>query len=204
MNDPGFRIRFAADVLRRLGEELNPSIDQGIIELVKNAFDADANTCVVELQNVENSGGTVTVADDGRGMTLDEISNGWLVLGRSMKNSQKRTKKGRLPAGSKGLGRLAALRLGHQATLRTRPASQSKTMYQLHINWDAYDDVELVEEVPLAITSRSVKNSKFRTEIIINNLRHQIGRMEVKRLARALVLLADPFSDDSQDFNDDS
>jgi hypothetical protein len=37
--------RFATDILRRLGEELNPNIDQGILELVKNAYDADARTC---------------------------------------------------------------------------------------------------------------------------------------------------------------
>ena len=43
------QIRFAADILRRLGEELNPSPDQGIIELVKNAYDANALKCHIEL-----------------------------------------------------------------------------------------------------------------------------------------------------------
>jgi signal transduction histidine kinase len=198
--DTGVRIRFAADVLRRLGEELNPSIDQGIIELVKNAFDADANMCLVELHNVEDPGGTVVVADDGRGMTLDEITDGWLVLGRSIKDPQKRTKKGRLPAGSKGLGRLAALRLGRRVTLLTRPASKSKTMYQLDIDWNSYDNVRLVEEVPLTVTSRQADNEEYRTQITIDDLRHRISRTEVRRLARALVLLADPFGDDSQGF----
>lgn len=202
VTDSKVRIRFAADVLRRLGEELNPSIDQGIIELVKNAFDADANTCIVELENVETPGGTVIVSDDGRGMTRKEITDGWLVLGRSIKEPQKRTRKGRLPAGSKGLGRLAALRLGHKAKLRTRPSSASKALYQLDINWDAYDNVGLVEDVPLDITSQPIttQNPKFRTEITIDNLRNHIGRAEVRRLARALVLLADPFSDDNQGF----
>lgn len=36
------RIRFSADILRRLGEELNPHPDKGIVELAKNAYDADA------------------------------------------------------------------------------------------------------------------------------------------------------------------
>ena len=35
-------IRFAPDVLRRLGEELNPNPHRGILELAKNAYDADA------------------------------------------------------------------------------------------------------------------------------------------------------------------
>ena len=42
-------IQFSTDILRRLGEELNPSIDQGILELVKNAYDADARRCLVEI-----------------------------------------------------------------------------------------------------------------------------------------------------------
>jgi signal transduction histidine kinase len=193
-------IRFAADVLRRLGEELNPSIDQGIIELVKNAYDADASKCLVELHNVDSPGGTVVVADDGEGMTVEDIVDGWLVLGRSTKNPGNRTKKGRLPAGSKGLGRLAALRLGHRTTLRTRPTSESGTAYELKIDWDMYDDVDLVEQVPLTITSGPFNKKELNTKITIKDLRHRIGRAEVKRLARALVLLADPFGDDLSGF----
>ena len=41
--------KFSTDILRRLGEELNPNPDQGILELVKNAYDADARTCTVDL-----------------------------------------------------------------------------------------------------------------------------------------------------------
>ena len=77
--------RFSTDILRRLGEELNPSPDQGILELVKNAYDADARVCSIELSDTDRSGGTVTVTDDGDGMTAAEIRDGWLVLGRSRK-----------------------------------------------------------------------------------------------------------------------
>ena len=76
-------IRFASDILRRLGEELNPSPDQSILELVKNAYDADARRCRVELIETELPGGTVRITDDGVGMPLDSILNGWLVVGRS-------------------------------------------------------------------------------------------------------------------------
>lgn len=200
MNNRPVHIRFATDVLRRLGEELNPSVDQGIIELVKNAFDADANKCTIELRNVDAPGGTVIVTDDGQGMSAQEIADGWLVLGRSIKDPSQRTRKGRMPAGSKGLGRLAALRLGHQTTLRTQPAAKSRTVYELDINWDIYDDAALVEEVPLSITSQNATRRTAGTEIVIKNLRHQIGRADVRRLARALVLLADPFSDDVSGF----
>lgn len=36
------RLRFSPSILARLGEELLPDADQGVIELVKNAYDAEA------------------------------------------------------------------------------------------------------------------------------------------------------------------
>jgi len=94
-------IKFATHILRRLGEELNPSVDQGIIELVKNSYDADALTCTVELDRVGGASGSVTVADDGDGMSLEQILEGWLVLGSSTKTTSKRTRLNRIPAGNK-------------------------------------------------------------------------------------------------------
>jgi len=43
--------RVATDILRRLGEELITSFDQGIIKLVKDACDADAYSCTVAQRN---------------------------------------------------------------------------------------------------------------------------------------------------------
>jgi hypothetical protein len=59
----------------------------------------------------------------------------------------------------------------------------------------------VVEEVPLAIEefSRPPETSDG-TEIMIENLRVAISRSEVKRLARSLILLADPFDDDPEGF----
>lgn len=96
------RFRFASEILRRLGEELNPSADQGIVELVKNAYDADAGLCTVSLLGVESPGGALIVEDDGVGMTAGEIADGWLVLGRSGKRPRVTTAQGRRPSGSKG------------------------------------------------------------------------------------------------------
>lgn len=194
-------IRFAPDILSRLGEELNPHPAFGIIELVKNSYDADAKSCVVTLKNIDKPGGIVTVTDDGDGMTLDQIRNGWLVLGHSHKSRKKRTRLGRLPAGSKGLGRLAALRLGELARLETRPRSDRTSSYSLLIDWSAFDSASLVDEVILDVhhTERDPKKRQG-TAIRLINVRDRIGRREVKRLARAMLLLADPFAEDAKGF----
>lgn len=195
-------IRFSTQIIKRLGEELNPSVDQSILELVKNAYDADARTCIVELNEITEIGGTITIKDDGDGMDGDRIVNGWLVLGESNKNPGKRTKLGRLPAGSKGLGRLAALRMGTSANLQSTPCKEKNTEYELKIDWNKFDTAKLVEDVNLPVKKTTTLNSskKNGTTITIQNLRYKIGDREVKRIARGLILLADPFQDDPDAF----
>ena len=82
-------IRFSPKILARLGEELNQSSSQGIVELVKNAYDADADECTVELHGVSSPGGTIRIYDKGDGMDEETIKNYWLVLGNSPKTEKK-------------------------------------------------------------------------------------------------------------------
>ena len=90
------RLRFAPQILARLGEELNPNPDQGVLELVRNAYDADATRCVVQLENITEPGGTIRIRDWGDGLDRQAVSEGWLVLGRSSKKTTERTARGRL------------------------------------------------------------------------------------------------------------
>ena len=194
------RFRFSTEIIKRLGEELNPSLDKGVIELVKNAYDADATECRVELRNVNDTGGTVVVRDNGGGMTVDDIINGWLVLGRSSKSPQRLTRLGRIPAGSKGLGRLAALRMGSRALMTTSPHTEPVAQHGLLIDWEQFDAATLVEDVELVVETAKRDADGSGTEILIENLRTDFGRMAVKRLARELILLADPFGSDPRGF----
>lgn len=192
------RIRFTPEILRRLGEELNPNIDQGIIELVKNAYDADATECHVWL-DAGVDGKTVIVEDNGAGMDVDGIVNGWLVLGSSQKDTAQSTRLGRIPAGNKGLGRLAALRLGHSAVLTSRPANHEHA-YRVELDWDEFDRARTVDDVPVEISVEQATSLEAGTRIELVNLRQRVGRIDARRLARALVLLADPFADEPSSF----
>ncbi|MYC07801.1 MAG: GHKL domain-containing protein [Chloroflexi bacterium] len=192
-------LRFSPDILRRLGEELVPQIEQGIVELVRNSYDADAVSCRVELVGVDKLGGTLRIEDDGLGMDYDAIRSGWLILGRSNKPGRSLTALGRRPVGEKGLGRLAALRMGRRVTLSTRPASKPLTEYTLEIDWSKFEAISVVEDVALEVIEGSTKKPPG-TSIEVTDLSVTFGRREVERLARALLLLADPF-DDSQGFH---
>ena len=87
-------VRFVADarLLSILGEQLIGSERVGILELVKNSYDAGASECVVTIEGVPTlepptrilseyeqlQGPIVEIRDDGSGMTRDDIVNGWL------------------------------------------------------------------------------------------------------------------------------
>ncbi len=201
MTNTSAALRFSPDILRRLGEELNPSLDQSILELVKNSFDADARDCAIVLKKTDSPGGSIEISDNGDGMDAEGILNGWLILGHSSRNPEQRTRLNRVPAGSKGLGRLAALRLGGAATLRSRPKGDAKREYRLRIDWSRYDAAPVVEDVPLSVEelARPIGSSDG-TDITIENLHATVSRAEVKRLARSLILLADPFDDNPEGF----
>ena len=193
--------RFAPDILRRLGEELNPSLEHSVMELVKNSLDADAQNCEVRLSEVTSPGGAIFVSDDGDGMTAEEIVDSFLLLGRSPKVGSGRTRRGRVPAGSKGLGRLAALRAGERAVITTRPRTDPDREYRIVLEWSDFDNVEAIEDVPIDVETRCRGPATTTgTDISILGLTGRLGRREVKRLARALLLLADPFGDDPLDF----
>lgn len=189
-------LRFAPEILQRLGEELIPHPDLGIVELVRNAYDADATECVITLRNVNEIGGDVTILDNGDGMTVEQINSGWLLLGKSPKTSSKVSRTGRRRVGEKGLGRLGALRLGTRAYLKTYPrldAGYATETISLELNWTDYEGVEAVEDVRLTIVSHEVEKRMPGTEITLHGLRQRMLPSDVRRLARSLVMLTGPF-----------
>lgn len=191
--------RFSPNILVRLGEELNQGTDQSILELIKNSYDADATHCTVELMDTAKPGGTVVVTDDGIGMSEDNIKDSWLVLGKSHKNSLQTTALGRTPSGSKGLGRLAALRMGRSVRLESTQKSE-KLSNILEVDWDKFDIANTVEDVELRIEKKHLPRA-FGTRTELKGLRSEIRSEELKKLARVILLLTDPFQDATSGFN---
>ena len=95
-----------------------------LFELVKNAYDADASYVRVKIKGIGTKEPRISVRDDGFGMSLETVRNIWLVIAHDHKEKQlqkrARTLKGRLPLGSKGLGRLSVHKLGNKIEMITR------------------------------------------------------------------------------------
>lgn len=67
---------------RLIGRENVAKIDGAILELVKNAYDADANICVLYYEKTSN---TFYIMDNGYGMDNDAIISNWMTIGYSSK-----------------------------------------------------------------------------------------------------------------------
>jgi len=105
--DGKIRLNFRADahLIRVLGEQLIASEKVGILELIKNAYDAGASYCRVRIESVPSllafdkseylfpnlPGPVIVVEDDGCGMARDVIENGWLRPASTIKTSVKET-----------------------------------------------------------------------------------------------------------------
>lgn len=200
------QFRPRARILQLLGDELIGSPRLAVFELVKNAYDADARTVRVVLNNIERPGGSIIVQDDGDGMTLEIIRDIWLVPGHEHRAQQrkavKRTRLNRLPLGEKGVGRFAAHKLGDCIELVTRAAGQPECV--VSINW-----AELIKQSNLAdaavpvITRDPVvfTGSATGTRITISVLREsKWTRGDVRRLQRQITSIASPFTDRSDQF----
>src|SRR5689334_5290878 len=118
-----FSFTIESRLLRELGERLVREAEIAIVELVKNAYDADATFCEVQYRE----GRTISIRDDGVGMTLDQFQNGWMRIGTSSKTKSPRTKVfSRRITGEKGIGRFAVRFLGRYLHLETVAADEAR------------------------------------------------------------------------------
>ncbi len=86
-NEATERFQIDASVVFQLGESLITDSIQALLELVKNSYDADASYCRVAISTspvpddspFKGAVGSISVEDDGDGMTLDTIRTGWLT-----------------------------------------------------------------------------------------------------------------------------
>lgn len=68
-----------AQILLQLGEQLIKSESVAILELIKNAYDADAKNVSISMMDIDNpQNGYIEIIDDGVGMNLWTVQNIWM------------------------------------------------------------------------------------------------------------------------------
>lgn len=115
----------SARLIMQLGEQLIEDELVALLELIKNAYDADANNVdvVIDTNTVTPYGkGRIEIKDDGNGMIPSIVRNSFLRLSTSFKEEEKSSiHYHRRVLGKKGIGRLSFQRLGNYISVETVP-----------------------------------------------------------------------------------
>ena len=113
------KVTFDAATIDHLGVKLYSTIPPMLAELVSNAWDADAH--VVKIHFNESAPQSITVQDDGTGMTFDELNEKFLKIGRNrrVECGSDKTPLSRPVLGKKGLGKLSMFGIGKKITIST-------------------------------------------------------------------------------------
>ncbi|HVZ73903.1 MAG TPA: ATP-binding protein [Polyangia bacterium] len=152
-------------VLGPLGAEQLADPALAILELIKNAWDADATRVRISIYPRKSSG-HIVVEDDGHGMTEEEFGARWLVIGSSNKRGADTTESGRrVPIGEKGLGRLATFSLGKIVTIDT--VRVGHPAFAATIDWSDLLKAETLEDYGISMSSSGRARG---TEITIRDL----------------------------------
>ncbi|MBN5263596.1 sensor histidine kinase [Serratia marcescens] len=132
---------FSARVTLQLGRESISSSTVAVSELIKNAYDADAENVNITFYLRQNGAiSTLLIKDDGLGMNTNTIAEHWLKIGTNNKAiTEFSTSKRRILTGAKGLGRLGIDRLCKKMILFTKQSGQDYAT-QLNVDWRRYEN----------------------------------------------------------------
>lgn len=131
MKSQSLSLRPYARLLTMLGDQLIKNERIALVELIKNAYDADADRVDVRFEKfnldmTQNEQSRIVIRDDGTGMSLDTVRSRWMNPAAPQKHLDKRRGRGRTPSknrviqGEKGIGRFAILKLGRVITVTSR------------------------------------------------------------------------------------
>ncbi len=185
-----YRIRPAGKHILTIGRDLVQNPHAAVIELVKNAYDADSRDAVIAFERTDNGKCRISVADHGHGMTRDTVINKWMVPSTPDKQSRSgRSPGGRTMQGRKGIGRYAASILGEDLLLETTTASGERTT--LYLQWSDFERAEYLDDVEILIETRLVQQRAgttltmtFRDESVLAWSKSQLNTLqfELKKL----------------------
>jgi len=141
-------IRPYARLLTMLGDQLIKNEVIALTELIKNSYDADAEYVKVSLVNFGSnyevfSDSKIIIEDNGVGMTKEDILNKWMNPATTSKFQEdiknKKTQKGRIIQGEKGIGRFSIFKLGRYMKITTKTLDDSND-FELIYDFRDFDD----------------------------------------------------------------
>jgi signal transduction histidine kinase len=225
---PEFYFEPVARLQRYLGKELIADPNLAIMEFVKNSYDADSSNVLINfaIKNRPKEKQWINIVDDGIGMDIDSFAENWMHPGYSYKSKSfaaltpgiksPQPSTARVPTGEKGLGRLAAGRLGDRMHIYTRTKETGPWLH-VYIDWNQFETMDkLLNKIPITYDeTANLKGSHYKkgTTIIIEGLTidwggkiggkkvHGKSNYRIGRLREDLSILLQPIPQGQREFN---
>lgn len=194
------QFRVSAELKNILGRDLITSDNIAVLELVKNSYDAHATKVEITFGN-----DSIVIADNGKGMSRNDIINKWLFIAYSAKSDgtedeNYRSKIRRDFAGAKGIGRMSCDRLARYLTINTI-SEETGILEILTVDWTKFENrqTEKIDTVPVEHES---SNGIFTfpdglphgTSLSFTGLRTDWGKDEIFSLRKSLEKMIAPLA----------
>ena len=176
---------FDPNTIQHLGIKMYSTLPAAIAELVANSYDADASVVKILLHdNCQDK--SIVVEDDGCGMTFDDINACFLRIGRNRRTEcQRKTAKGRVATGKKGIGKLALFGIGESIAVTTHRASDSQEI-EFILNWNEIMTCRDSAYHPTFSFNDTLRHNEGYTRIEIRNLKRKTD-FSAKELSLSLA-----------------
>lgn len=162
--------------LEHFGVQMYKRRAVAIAELVANCWDAGAKRVEITIprqDEYDRASSTVSIDDNGRGMTFEEIQNRYLVLGLNRRRDDGPAVEGRILMGRKGIGKLAGFGLASVVTVTTWQASEAFRFTLDRQELKLSDDK--VEEIKIPWDRVELPNGggTSGTRVVLSDLKHK-------------------------------
>lgn len=130
-------LKFEPKTIEHLGVKMYSTLPPALAELISNAYDADASEVRIKFHEQNGTPISISVQDNGCGMSFNDIQNKFLSIGRDRREKDgdiPSPKYGRLPTGKKGLGKLALFGISKEITIDTVRHGKRSCFV---LDWDA-------------------------------------------------------------------
>lgn len=191
---PNAKFTVDTHLFRELGELLVGRNSTALVELIKNAYDADATKVVIDGRFLDDpKRGVITISDDGIGMSPGQFRDGFLRIASRLKDSgdRKSARFQRRYTGAKGIGRLAAHKLAKMIEIESRPdpeyVAESDELLRATIDWDKIESLlilDMVEESGAIVLETEARRRKTEagTTITLRRLRKKWTQADLVQL----------------------
>lgn len=149
MPDKKYQMSISLNVLNHLGLHLYSNTPAVLAEAIANAWDADATEVKINFSKQ-----AITVADNGVGMSFEDVNNMYLHVGYSKREQLPVTPKGRKPMGRKGIGKLSLFSIAKKIAVYTRKDGEEGESFLMDADKirQAIEDNDRLGEYPSRVT----------------------------------------------------